>query len=50
MLLSTYQKRKARESRVPVRAPLWLAAVVAMPRVNRPSRGPPTTPKMVREA
>ncbi len=35
---------------VPASAPLWLALVVAMPRVNRPRSGPPTTPNMVKEA
>ena len=44
------QKRNANEVAVPRSAPLWLARGTAMPRVKRPRRGPPTTPKMVSDA
>ena len=46
----TSQKRKTSEVAVPRSAPLWLAQGNAMPRVKRPRRGPPTTPKMVSDA
>ena len=44
------QKRKTRDVAKPEMAPVVLAAGSIMPRLKRPSRGPPTMPKTEREA
>lgn len=47
---NTIQNRNENAARAPVIAPPSVADSVPMPRVKTPNSGPPTTPKIVREA
>lgn len=47
---NTIQNRSENAARAPVIAPVSVADSVPMPSVKMPNSGPPTTPKIVREA